>query len=185
MNTVSALSNLFEAPADLSLFSVSHGHTYYKPPQPSARQALIGHAQRSREGSVVPESQGSATEKAATAEAQGDTDGGARTAWEALKMTVKYGKEYSDDMPLVGEPGNFRFSKSKDAAAAISQSKVQPKAASPSAATPGSRAASVVVPVSSTSPAAKGVKIGEKTMAGSDTTAKAKRRKSKVDGGSP
>ena len=185
LNTVFALSKLFDAAADLSLFSVSHGHTYYKPPQPSARPALTGHAQRSREGSIVPESQGFATEKAATAQTQEDTAGGAQTAWEALKMTVKYGKEYSDDMPLVGEPGNFRFSKSKAAVAATSQSKVQAKAASPSVATPGSRATSVVVPVSSTSPAAKGVKVGEKTTAGSDTTAKAKRRKSKVDGGSP
>ena len=33
------------------------------------------------------------------------------TLFQALQMTMRYGKEYSDEVPLVGEPGSFRFSK--------------------------------------------------------------------------
>lgn len=35
---------------------------------------------------------------------------------EALNLSRRYGKEYMDDAPLVGEPGNFRSSKVRDAA---------------------------------------------------------------------
>lgn len=62
---------------------------------------------------------------------------------EALNLSSRYGKEYMDDAPLVGEPGNFRTSKVRDPAAppketpAIEiqpsvQSKVKSPAPSPS-----------------------------------------------------
>ena len=34
---------------------------------------------------------------------------------EALNLSRRYGKEYMDDAPLAGEPGNFRTSKVRDA----------------------------------------------------------------------
>jgi mediator of RNA polymerase II transcription subunit 6 len=36
---------------------------------------------------------------------------------EALNLSRRYGKEYMDDTPLAGEPGDFRTSKVRDAAA--------------------------------------------------------------------
>ncbi len=36
---------------------------------------------------------------------------------DALNLSRRYGKEYMDDAPLVGEPGHFRTSKVRDAAA--------------------------------------------------------------------
>ncbi|KIW70881.1 hypothetical protein PV04_03115 [Phialophora macrospora] len=189
LNTVSALNKLFNAPADMSLFSVSHGHTYYKPVKPSARQGLSGGAgPQSREGSVVPESRASTAEKpAASSQANEESGGGARTAWEALRMTIAYGKEYSDDMPLVGEPGNFRFSKNKDAAAAAGQTKGHGQTLSSPNGTPGhSRAGSVAaLPPSNTAAPPRAVRVGDKPTPVSDGTAKVKRKKSKVEGGSP
>ena len=169
----------------MSLFSASHGHTYYKPLQPSTRQALSGNAPPSREGSVALESQGSAYEKgaAASSQTQEDSTGGVKTAWEALRMTINHGKEYSDDMQLVGEPGNFRFSKNKDSAATASQAKISTQASFTSVGTPGSRAASVAAPTSS-SPS-KVEMTGDKATAGSEGPSKTKRRKSRVDGASP
>jgi mediator of RNA polymerase II transcription subunit 6 len=35
---------------------------------------------------------------------------------DALTLSRRYGKEYMDDAPLVGEPGNFRVSKVRDVA---------------------------------------------------------------------
>jgi hypothetical protein len=133
----------------------------------------------------VPESQGAANEKSATvsSQAQEDSDGGKRTAWEALRMTISYGKEYADDMPLVGEPGNFRFSKNKDATGSTGQTKSQTQLSSFTAGTPGSRATSVVPPATSMS--SRGGKGGDKAAGDSEGALKAKRRKSKVDGTSP
>ncbi|ETI23646.1 hypothetical protein G647_05448 [Cladophialophora carrionii CBS 160.54] len=189
LNTVSALNKLFNAPMDMSLFSVSHGHTYYKPVKPSTRQGPPGAGgPQSREGSVVPESGAPTAEKVAVAsQASEESGSGARTAWEALRMTIAYGKEYSDDMPLVGEPGNFRFSKNKDTAATAGQTKPQNQASSSPIGTPGhSRAGSVAAPPPSNAAAApRVVRTGDKATPTSDGTAKIKRKKSKVDGGSP
>ncbi len=139
---------------------------------------------------MVPESQGSATDKAAPATAsqvQDDTAGDVRTAWEALRMTVNYGKEYSDDFPLVGEPGSFRFSKNKDATVTASQNKSQGQTSSSPAGSPGpSRAASVVAPVpQNTATNSRSFKAADKATSFSDGAAKAKRKKSKVEGASP
>lgn len=35
---------------------------------------------------------------------------------DAMNLSRRFGKEYMDDAPLVGEPGSFRISKSRDAA---------------------------------------------------------------------
>lgn len=168
----------------MSNFSVSHGHTYHKPVQQSTRQALAGSTQQNREGSVVPESQG-ASEK--ETQEQEDMDVGEKTVWDALRMTLHFGKEYSDDMPLVGEPGNFRFSKSKDAASQPSQTKGQSQTLSSPAGTPShSRAASVVAPMTGNpSTAGKGAKTADKATPVADAGGKAKRKKSKIEGGSP
>ncbi|KIX96791.1 uncharacterized protein Z520_07511 [Fonsecaea multimorphosa CBS 102226] len=188
LNTVSALNKVFTAPADLSFFSVSHGHTYHKPVQESATQNILSASQQGNEPAPppTPGPQPSTTEKAVnTSQAQEETNGGTRTAWDALRMTLQYGKEYVDDMPLVGEPGNFRFSKSKDASVTASQTKGQSQT-SPTG-TPGqSRATSVVPPTSSNPPAAgKGSKLLEKTAPLPEGAAKAKRRKSKPGVPSP
>ncbi|OAP61289.1 hypothetical protein AYL99_03490 [Fonsecaea erecta] len=189
LNTVSALNKVFTAPADLSFFSVSHGHTYHKPVQQSTTQSMLSAPQQGNEQQPPPPTPGpqpSNAEKAsATSQAQEEATGGTRTAWDALQMTLQYGKEYVDDMPLVGEPGNFRFSKNKDASVTTGQTKAQIQT-SPTG-TPGqSRAASVVPATSSNPPAvAKGPKMLEKTAPLSEGPAKVKRRKSKPGVPSP
>merc|ERR1712137_1534765 len=109
----------------------------------------------------MPGSQLSSTEKSTSTPAlpQADGDTGARTVWDALRMTLQYGKEYSDDISLAGEPGNFRFSKNKEAAT------VQIKGpTNGSIATPSQSRAQSVAPASSSSNAAvsKSLKSGEK-----------------------
>ena len=102
-------------------------------------------------------------------------------------MTINYGKEYSDDTPLAGEPGNFRFSKNKEATVTASQNKGPSQTSSSPTGTPGpSRAASVVAPVPQNPAAAsKSIKLADKTTSFSDGAAKAKRKKSKIEGVSP
>ncbi len=98
-------------------------------------------------------------------------------------MTLQYGKEYADNISLVGEPGNFRFSKNKEAAASQAKGQLQPLGT----ATPNqSRAVSMVPAVAS--PAAgpgKAPKMGEKNFSMPDGATKVKRRKSKAGDASP
>ena len=64
----------------------------------------------------MPDSQNLITSKGArtAAEAQISEMGDTRTLVEAMNMALRYGTEYMDEMPLLGEPGNFRLSKTKD-----------------------------------------------------------------------
>ena len=97
----------------------------------------------------MPGQEGPAADKPAEVaepdKAQKDAE--SQTLLQALQMTMRYGKEYSDEVPLVGEPGNFRFSKKNEqtlkpsAGAAVASS----QASGSRAGTPAySRAASVV-----------------------------------------
>jgi hypothetical protein len=185
MNATSALSTLFKAPSDLSLFSVSHGYTYNKPVLPSTRQALTGAAPRSRDGSVVPESQVTDSDKTANTATSHEDDDGVLMLRDALGMTMQYGKEYSDEVALTGEPGNFRFSKTREAAAVNTQAKVGTQTVASQVGTPAasnSGAGSVAAGFGSV-PAvmAKNTKETEAGTPGVDGGKAAKqRRKSKV-----
>lgn len=181
---MSALNKVFAAPADLSFFSVSHGHTYHKPVQQSTSQVLSGPSQQSTENTPMPGIHPTSTDKstAASASSQEDTESGTRTAWDALRMTLQFGKEYVEDMPLVGEPGNFRFSKSKETASGASKGQ---QISTGGASTPGrSRAPSTVPPAPANPPSGpKVAKIGEKATTAAEGQMKAKRRKSSKGGG--
>lgn len=117
-----------------------------------------------------------------SAQPQEDSVTGVRTVWDALRMTLQYGKEYADDISLVGEPGNFRFSKNKEATTGQVKGPASGTAATPTS----SRAQSVIpAPPSSNSGASKGAKIGDKGPTTPDGVVKVKRRKSKAGELSP
>lgn len=119
----------------------------------------------------------------ASTQAQENPDSGVRTVWDALRMTLQYGKEYADEISLVGEPGHFRFSKSKDATS--SQSKGGPNVSD--SATPGASRAPSVVPgaTGNLAGATKGSKTGDKTTSTPEGVVKPRRRKSKAGEPSP
>lgn len=133
----------------------------------------------------MPGAQLPATEKPAegASQSQEETDSGGRTLFDALRMTLQFGKEYMDEIPLVGEPGNFRFSKQKDPAAGQTKGLI----ASSNIGTPGqSRAASAAPPAPSSPPAVqKDSKTGDKVASMPDGPGKPKRRKSRPGDSSP
>ncbi len=114
-----------------------------------------------------------------------------RTLIDAINLSLRYGNEYMNEMPLVGEPGNFRLSKIKDAASLLPPNATQtplpifsrqispslpPKAASPPPPPP---------PIQTDVPPVSGKKSGsgksaERTPATPGSGQKPKRRKSKV-----
>lgn len=165
LNTVSALTKVFAAPSDLSFFSVSHGHTYHKPVQKSTTQALAATSQQSKEETPLPGTQSSTADKSSKVASQTQTqdgfDNSARTLREALRMTLQYGKEYMDDVPLVGEPGSFRLNKTRDGVNSQAKSQISGTAI----ATPGQSRAPSAVPPSSASAAANTAIVTKGTMA--------------------
>ena len=110
-----------------------------------------------------------------------------RTLLESINMSLRYGKEYMNEMPLVGEPGNFRLSRTKEAlvppsagASQVAQSASQPastKKASP-APSPPPPPPPIQTDVSIVG-SKKSAKGSEKSPTTPASSQKAKRRKSK------
>lgn len=95
---------------------------------------------------------------------------------ESFSLSSRYGSEYMDENPLVGEPGSFILSKSRDTPASAQQ---RPRGIGPPpkiSSLPESKAAEVAPTMK------KSVKVVEKSLISPGTKEKNKRRKSKVAG---
>ena len=106
--------------ASLPLFSPATGHTWVRP----VRKPLAGGAASapgSKEGTPAPDTQSTASfprtkqpslnEKNAAA----FDPSGSNLLAESLGLALRYGSEYMDENPLIGEPGKFIIQKAKDA----------------------------------------------------------------------
>lgn len=95
---------------------------------------------------------------------------------ESFSLSSRYGSEYMDENPLVGEPGSFILSKSRDTPAGAQQ---RPRGIGPppkASTLPESKPAEVAPTMK------KGVKVVEKSPISPGTKEKKQRRKSKVAG---
>lgn len=63
-----------------------------------------------------------------------------RSLAEAFSLLSRYGDEYMDETPLVGEPGSFILSKSGDATTATAAAKTGPSNAPTRTGTPSAKA---------------------------------------------
>lgn len=129
-----ALHKSFEKMAQLSVFSAPYGHTWEKPGQKTGKKddaaaaaaAAVDVGRMSKDNSPAP-TQETASEKAgstaqavsgpatttATTATTTQDEGDSRTLAQALRLTNLYRSEYADEVTLVGEPGNFRFTKDR------------------------------------------------------------------------
>ena len=185
---------MLAAAAPLPVFAPSFGHTYVPLVQKAPRAAQIGLSQHSKETTPMPGSQNDASQKTAkpAPESHSPDFQDTRTLIDAINMSLRYGKEYMNEMPLVGEPGNFRLSKTKDPASAAlappnANQTAQPissRQTSPSKATPAVSPPPPPPPIITDVPPVSGkksAKSGDRTPAtpGSGQQ-KPKRRKSKA-----
>lgn len=95
---------------------------------------------------------------------------------ESFSLSSRYGSEYMDENPLVGEPGSFILSKSRDTPAGAQQ---RPRGIGPPpkiSTMPESKTAEVAPTMK------KAVKVAEKSPISPGTKEKKQRRKSKVAG---
>ncbi|ERF69316.1 hypothetical protein EPUS_04021 [Endocarpon pusillum Z07020] len=117
LSTVTSLNKLLATAAPLPLYSAAYGHTYLTPSQKASNPKQTGLSQQSREDTPMPDVQ-SATQPMKSASNHDYSEfEDTQMFLEALNLSSRYGKEYMDDAPLVGEPGNFRTSKVRDTAA--------------------------------------------------------------------
>lgn len=116
---MTSLNDLLATAAPLPLYSAAYGHTYLTPSQKASNPKQTGLSQQSREDTPMPDVQSTSATQPMKSASNHDYSEYEDTQMflEALNLSSRYGKEYMDDAPLVGEPGNFRTSKARDTAA--------------------------------------------------------------------
>jgi mediator of RNA polymerase II transcription subunit 6 len=192
LSAAASLNRVVDIANGLPRFTPSMGYHYL--PQTAKRVtaagSVAGSPTRSREGSVVPGGDapsarsGSVLPNAAlpaTTNISSVRD--ARLLIESFELVRDHGDEYTDENPLSGEPGNFKFATSTaavkkrraDEEAAAAKARAEKESASTSRAASPEKAPSPPAVFTEAKTTTKGEKSGK-------TGGKIKRRKSKVNG---
>ncbi|KAJ5254115.1 hypothetical protein N7524_011295 [Penicillium chrysogenum] len=118
LSAVTSLTQLMKSAATLPTFTASHGHTYLPPGVRSKESAGTSQASQSKEATPMPDASFPTTESSqstsksslggsTTSSAYQDT----RSLAESFSLLTRYGDEFMDENPLVGEPGSFILSR--------------------------------------------------------------------------
>ena len=180
---------MLSSAAPLPVFAPSYGHTYFPPVQKPSQPGQTGLSQQSKETTPMPGSQPDASQKSAKPlpDAQAPDFQDTRLLLEAINMSLRYDKEYMNEMPLVGEPGNFRLSKTKDPLAPPSANQTvqpssqqtSPKKGSPAPSPPPPPPLPPIQTDIQSAASKKSAKGADKSPTTPSSSQKAKRRKSK------
>ena len=181
LSTVTYLTKFLNTASTLPNFSPSLGYTYMPPSHNSLTSAPSTQlTQQSKEGTPAPDTQSQPKTKPQSTSgplSAGDYQA-ARLMAESFALSVRYGNEYMDENPLVGEPGAFILSKSHEQAQ--TQPPSQPQNRTPKASAPPTPRPKITVPPTSAKKAGKGGEKSPTTPGAKDKAAK--RRKSKALG---
>ncbi|EEH41252.2 mediator of RNA polymerase II transcription subunit 6 [Paracoccidioides lutzii Pb01] len=178
LSTVTSLTKALSVASPLPLFSPSYGHTYMppvpkyldpsRPGQQSTQQSTANTPipdlpAQSRAGTTPPlATTATTTTNAPSSLSQSTTMQDSRSFAEAFNLLSRYGDEFMDDAPLLGEPGSFIIGKASTEPLATRQ---QAKAPQPKAPTPVPTVGVGVMSKPGT-PAGTGVGAGASTWAG-------------------
>lgn len=116
LSAVTSLTSLLKTASTLPSFTPSYGHTYMPPTIKSTETSQTGGKEDST-STPMPEgeSQNKASLQGATTTSNiGSTVQDTRTLAESFNLLSRYGDEFMDENPLVGEPGSFILSRSGD-----------------------------------------------------------------------
>ncbi|KAI6827686.1 hypothetical protein KC332_g3516 [Hortaea werneckii] len=135
LSAATSLSTFFDKAKTLPSFSPTTGYSYLPQTQQKSSGAASGTQSPSqsregsvapgadpmslRAGSVAPESQADGTKTSSSAH-------DSRLLAQSLQMAIQFGEEYTDENPLLGEPGAFKFTSST---AAVKKRKADEEAA--------------------------------------------------------
>ena len=105
--------------ATLPFYTPALGHRYFQPTLKARETVSSQSAQPSRESTPMPDAgQASISDAAPGSAGLNSTSSTVNLAdtqilFESFGQFLRYGKEYMDENPLVGEPGSFVFTSSK------------------------------------------------------------------------
>lgn len=157
-NTTLAMDKVVNTASPLPKFSATYGHTYIEPKhKPVPVQSGVDMPQ-SKVGTPIPETTNQVNVNVREQGLNTQTDleqSDERTLRAALQMTLRHGKHYGDDAPLIGEPGNFRYSTAKEAAPLARQKDSFARSVVPSKTGTPVPAQSVLAKLTSTPPTPK------------------------------
>jgi mediator of RNA polymerase II transcription subunit 6 len=129
LSAVTSLTSLLKTASTLPKFTPSHGHTYL-PPAPKSTD--VSHpsvqSQTSKENTPMPDAD--ATNKSQSFTGSQNSSGPAvydmRSLAESFSLVARYGDEFMDESPLMGEPGSFILSRPGDADRGAAPKQSQP-----------------------------------------------------------
>ncbi|KAL8830729.1 MAG: hypothetical protein Q9170_005610 [Blastenia crenularia] len=127
LTVVTSLKKVFETTSALPTFTPALGHTYL-PPAPKSLNSVASTqlSQTSKESTPVPGTQDSHLTKASSKPLLDHDTQSAQLLQSSLNLFLRYGHEYMDENPLVGEPGSFIITKPREAQQPASQPKPKP-----------------------------------------------------------
>ncbi|KAH0542433.1 hypothetical protein FGG08_003188 [Glutinoglossum americanum] len=175
LSALTSLTKFLSTASSLPIFTPSLGYTYNPPvPKPPSASTGAHPSQASKEGTPMPDAnlRNAKTMVSSSAAGPGSSYKDALSLEESFNMSLRYGNEYMDENPLVGEPGAFILSSTRAHAQAQNQA-AQNKAAQP-------MARGTAAPTISTSPRKGSRGGGEKSPISPTIPGKPKRRKSKA-----
>ncbi|OJJ43800.1 hypothetical protein ASPZODRAFT_135825 [Penicilliopsis zonata CBS 506.65] len=122
LSAVTSLTKMMKTAATLPTFTPSYGHTYMPPASRSTdlNQPAGAQSQLSKENTPLPDADTQAKAPLVGGGSAGQTSStlqDTRALAEAFQLFARYGDEFMDENPLVGEPGSFVMSKSGEASA--------------------------------------------------------------------
>ena len=137
LSVSSALTKVFQSAFKIPIHNPALGRVYALP---SAKQSAGGGSapntvQNSKEATPMPETQPLSFLQANEGPEDGSTlpseKQQAALLAETLSNSIRYGREYMDEHPLMGEPGSFIVQKSKDLQVPIGKENVAEKRSIP------------------------------------------------------
>ncbi|KAL8817417.1 MAG: hypothetical protein Q9223_003750 [Gallowayella weberi] len=134
LSVASSLDKTIATASSLPTFTPTLGHTYLPPASRALASTMsIQMSQTSKESTPMPGTQDStSTRTPVTTKPFSNLDYQSPQLLQAsFELWLRYGQEYMDENPLVGEPGSFIITKSRDNQQLSQQPKPKPISASP------------------------------------------------------
>lgn len=113
MAATRALQKFYKAATDLQFYTPDRGYTYHSPIASTKSKPLnsLESTRTSRAGSPIPDTASQTSLQPAAGAKESQTQGNDdRAIANSFSLAVRWGNEYMDENPLIGEPGALKLS---------------------------------------------------------------------------
>lgn len=113
MAATRAMQKFYKAAHELYFFSPDRGYSYHSTTKPSKSKALLESTRTSRANSPIPDTASQTSVQPSATNVKGETQSQPsddRAIANSFQLAVRWGNEYMDENPLIGEPGALKLS---------------------------------------------------------------------------